>query len=93
MNCCIAAATSWLLLSVLLLPVTPICESASITEPVNPPPGGGGCDTSELVLVVSGRALLVLLVESSWASQLFILEMLLIVMSLTPWVDWKVNPT
>ena len=109
MNCCIAAATSWLLVLepeelevvddvldvavelplLVLLPVTPIWVRASRMELINPPPGGdgGGCDTSELasdVLVVSGKALLVLLVVSSWASQLFMLEMLLIVISLAP---------
>jgi hypothetical protein len=51
MNCCMAAATSWLLLleSVedvplvlevldVLLPVAPICERASIIELIRPPP-------------------------------------------------------
>ena len=105
MNCCIAAATSWLLEEVelvddvpdvavelpllVLLPVAPICVRASRMELINPPPGGGGggCDTSGLasaVLVVSGKVLLVLLVVSSWASQLFMLEMLLMVISLAP---------
>jgi hypothetical protein len=105
MNCCIAAATSWLLEEVelvddvpdvavelpllVLLPVAPICVRASRMELINPPPGGGGsgCETSELasdVLVVSGKVLPVLLVVSSWASQLFMLEMLLIVISLAP---------
>ena len=74
MNCCMAAATSWLsaleleelevvdaepdVAAELPLPVTPICDSASRMELINPPPGGGGggCDTAEPasdVLVVS----------------------------------------
>lgn len=71
MNCCIAAATSWLsvlelefvddtpdvaveLPLLVLSPVTPICDSASMIELISPPPGGGGggCDTSELALEV-----------------------------------------
>ena len=80
-------------------PVAPICASASMMEFIKPPPdGGGGGGTSELtseefvtpdcVLVV-----LVLVLAASCASQLFMLETLLIVMSISVSVKLRVNTT
>ena len=82
-----------------LSPVAPICESASMMEFIKPPPDGGGGDgiseltseefvTSDCVLV-----LLVLVVAVSCASQLFMLETLLIVMSISVSVKLRVNTT
>jgi hypothetical protein len=83
-----------------LSPVAPICESASMMEFIKPPPDGGGGGggvvevtsegfvTSDCVLV-----LLVLVVAASCASQLVMLETLLIVMSISVSVKLRVNTT
>lgn len=81
-------------------PVAPICASASMMEFIKPPPdgGGGGGGTSELTpeeFVTSDCVLvvLVLVLAASCASQLFMLETLLIVMSISVSVKLRVNTT
>jgi hypothetical protein len=85
-----------------LSPVAPICESASMMEFIKPPPDGGGGGggvaeltsegfvTSDCVLVLG---LLVLVVAASCASQLVMLETLLIVMSISVSIKLRVNTT
>jgi hypothetical protein len=70
-------------------PVAPICDNASSMELINPPPDGGGedggaTDVTSDVLMAPDWMLLELLVAVSWASQLLMLEMLPIVMPLSP---------
>ena len=85
-----------------LSPVAPTCASASMMEFIKPPPDGGGGGgggisaeltseefvTSDCVLV-----LLVLVLAANCASQLFMLETLLIVMSISVPVELRVNTT
>ena len=76
---------------VVLSPVTPTCERASSMELIKPPPDGGGDgdSTSELTFEVLVPSVCVELVADNCASQLFMLEILPIVMSLAPRLDWK----
>jgi hypothetical protein len=85
-----------------LSPVAPICASASMMEFIKPPPdgggGGGGGISAELTseeLVTSDCALVLLVLELAvnCASQLFMLETLLIVMSISVPVELRVNTT
>lgn len=81
-----------------LSPVAPICASASMIEFIKPPPGGGGGGggiSAELTSeeFVTSDCALVLLVPANCASQLFMLETLLIVMSISVPVELKVNTT
>jgi hypothetical protein len=86
----------------MLSPVAPICASASMMEFIKPPPdgggGGGGGISAELTseeLVTSDCALVLLVLELAvnCASQLFMLETLLIVMSISVPVELRVNTT
>jgi hypothetical protein len=83
----------------MLSPVAPICESASMMEFIKPPPdggGGGGSGISELTLeefVTSDGMLVLLELPANCASQLFMLETLLIVMSISVSVKLRVNTT
>jgi hypothetical protein len=81
-------------------PVAPICASASMMEFIKPPPdgGGGGGMSVELTseeFVTSDCALVLLVLELAvnCASQLFMLETLLIVMSISVPVELRVNTT
>ena len=77
-------------------PVAPICASASMMEFIKPPPDGGGGGTSELTseeFVTPDCVLVVLVLAASCASQLFMLETLLIVMSISVSVKLRVNTT
>jgi hypothetical protein len=84
-----------------LSPVAPICESASMMEFIRPPPdggAGGGCGVAEVTsegFVTSDcvLVLLVLVVAASCASQLLMLETLLIVMSISVSIKLRVNTT
>ena len=80
-----------------LSPVAPICASASMIEFIKPPPGGGGGGGISAELTseefVTSDCALVLLVPANCASQLFMLETLLIVMSISVPVELKVNTT
>jgi hypothetical protein len=79
-------------------PVAPICASASMMEFIKPPPDGGGGMSVELTseeFVTSDCALVLLVLELAvnCASQLFMLETLLIVMSISVPVELRVNTT
>jgi hypothetical protein len=79
-----------------LSPVAPICESASMMEFIKPPPDGGGGGVAELTseeFVTSDCVLVPLVVAASCASQLLMLETLLIVMSISVSVKLRVNTT
>jgi hypothetical protein len=81
-----------------LSPVAPICESASMMEFIKPPPdggGGGGWGVAEVTSegFVTSDCVLVLLVAASCASQLLMLETLLIVMSISASIKLRVNTT
>ena len=83
-----------------LSPVAPICASASMIEFIKPPPdgGGGGGIAAELAseeFVTSDCALVLLVLELAvnCASQLLMLETLLIVMSISVPVELRVNTT
>jgi hypothetical protein len=81
-----------------LSPVAPICASASMMEFIKPPPdggGGGGGMSAELTSeeLVTSDCVLVLVVAANCASQLFMLETLLIVMSISVPVELRVNTT
>jgi hypothetical protein len=83
-------------------PVAPICASASIMEFIKPPPDGGGgggggmsveLTSEEFVTSDCALVLLVLALAVNCASQLFMLETLLIVMSISVPVELRVNTT
>jgi hypothetical protein len=84
-----------------LSPVAPICASASMMEFIKPPPDGGGGGggmsaeptSEELVTSDCVLVLLVLVVAANCESQLFMLETLLIVMSISVPVELRVNTT
>ena len=81
-----------------LSPVAPICASASMIEFIKPPPdgGGGGGIAAELAseeFVTSDCALVLLELAVNCASQLLMLETLLIVMSISVPVELRVNTT
>jgi hypothetical protein len=83
-------------------PVAPICASASMMEFIKPPPDGGGgggggmsveLTSEEFVTSDCALALLVLELAVNCASQLLMLETLLIVMSISVSVKLRVNTT
>ena len=82
-------------------PVAPICASASMMEFIKPPPDGGGggggmsveLTSEEFVTSDCALVLLVLALAVNCASQLFMLETLLIVMSISVPVELRVNTT